>query len=252
MINVLIACEESQASCKAFRKLGYNAYSCDIVPCTGGHPEWHIKENALNVINGGTFKLQRGGWVSINRWDLIVAHPPCTYLSNAAVASHSLKSNYENRIEGRTLERIHAQEFFMRMIQANCDHIAVENPVGIMNKVFRRPDQIIEPYQFAESVDDRENYLTKRTCLWLKNLPELQTNDLPAPNNKQILGVLPCGKTRNWTDSSHGSTNRSKTFPGVAKAFATQWGHYVEEQKGQNGRGIDPSGTIEPTKKAKA
>lgn len=121
----------------------------------------------------------------------------------------------------------------MRMIQANCDHIAVENPVGIMNKVFRRPDQIIEPYQFAESTEDHENYVTKKTCLWLKNLPELQINDLPAPDNKKILGTLLCGKARNWTDSNHGSTTRSKTFPGVAKAFAEQWGQYVEKRIGE-------------------
>lgn len=228
-MNVLIACEESQASCKAFRKLGYNAYSCDIVKCTGGHPEWHIMENALNVVNGGTFKLQRGGWLSVNRWDLIIAHPPCTYLSGVAGAHHSLKSSYENRIEGRTLERINAMDFFMRMVQANCDHIAVENPVGVMSTVFRKPDQIIEPYQFAESTEDSENYVTKKTCLWTKGLPLLKTNDLPAPDNAKIFGKYSTGRNKNWVDVAHGSTNRSKTFPGIAKAFAEQYGRYVEE-----------------------
>ena len=114
----------------------------------------------------------------------------------------------------------------MEMIRANATHIAVENPVGIMNSAFRQPDQIIEPYMFAESTEDSENYVTKRTCLWLKNLPLLKTNNLPKPNNAELFGRLANGKARNWTDSfTRDAGIRSKTFPGVAKAFAEQWGN---------------------------
>lgn len=237
--KILIACEESQRVCIEFRKRGFEAYSCDIQKCSGGHPEWHIIDNALYVIGGGgTVKLQNGKWLTVDHWDLIIAHPPCTYLSNAAVQCHSMKSNYENRIEGRTLERINAMRFFMDMIRANCDHIAVENPVGIMNTAFRKPDQVIEPYQFASSINDTENYVTKRTCLWLKGLHPLKTNELPRPNTAEMYGRLATGKARNWTEShcygDHAGVDdaveRAKTFPGIAKAMAAQWGDYIEKK----------------------
>lgn len=176
-------------------------------------------------------KLQTGKWLDIDHWDLIIAHPPCTYLSNAATSFHSRKRTPENRIEGRTIQRIQAMDFFMRCIQAPCDHIAVENPVGIMNTAFRAPDQIIEPYMFAESTSDRENYVTKRTCLWLKNLPPLKGNNLPRPNNKELFGCYSNGKNANWVDKSHGGTERSKTFPGVARAMAKQWSAVLENDK---------------------
>lgn len=240
-MKVLIACEESQRVCIEFRKRGHEAYSCDIQKCSGGHPEWHILDNALSVLGGGVMRLQNGKNVSVDHWDLIIAHPPCTYLSNVATRSHSIKMTPENWIEGRTLERINAMMFFMECIRANCDKIAVENPVGIMNTAFRKPDQIIEPYQFAESTEDTENYVTKRTCLWLKNLPPLKGNDLPRPNNAELFGKLKSGKARDF-ESNHGklkdwskyqcwedsmpkdSVLRSKTFPGIAKAMAEQWG----------------------------
>jgi hypothetical protein len=136
-MKVLIACEESQRVCIEFRKRGHKAYSCDIQKCSGGHPEYHILDNVLYILNGGLCRLQNGERIVINRWDLIIAHPPCTYLSNAAAGRHSLKKNSENRIEGRTLQRIDAMRFFMDCIMANCDKIAVENPVGVMNTVFR-------------------------------------------------------------------------------------------------------------------
>lgn len=225
MVNVLIACEESQRVCIEFRKRGFNAYSNDIIKCSGGHPEWHILDNALFVIGGGMMRLQNNKWVEIPRWDLIIAHPPCTFLSNANTSGHSLKATPENRIEGVTLERINSMRFFMECFRANCDHIAVENPVGIMNSAFRKPDQIIEPYMFAESVDDVENYVTKRTCLWLKNLPQLKTNDLPKPDNEKLFGRRANGKVNNWTENSTTDpTIRSKTFPGIASAMAEQWG----------------------------
>lgn len=224
-MNVLIACEESQRTCAEFRKRGHNAYSNDILKCSGGHPEWHILDNSLSVISGGVMRLQNGEKVFIDHWDLIIAHPPCTYLSNVNTSGHSLKCTPENRIEGVTIERINAMRFFMEMVRANAEHIAVENPVGIMNTAFRKPDQIIEPYQFADSVEDTENYVTKRTCLWLKNLPILEINDLPKPNNAALFGRLVNGKAKNWTDTfSRDAGVRSKTFPGVARAFAEQWG----------------------------
>lgn len=224
-MKVLVACEESQRVCTEFRKRGHEAYSCDIQKCSGGHPEWHILDNALYVIGGGTVKLQTGKWLTVDHWDLIIAHPPCTYLSHVNTAGHSLKKTPENRIEGATIERIHAMEFFMRCFQAPCEKVAVENPVGIMNSAFRQPDQIIEPYQFAESIDDSENYVTKRTCLWLKGLNQLKTNDLPRPDNAKLFGTYATGKSKCWEDSSTRDAGvRSKTFPGIAKAMAEQWG----------------------------
>lgn len=223
-MKVLIACEESQRVCTEFRKRGHEAYSCDIQRCSGGHPEWHILDNALYVLGGGRVKLQNGKWIDIDRWDLIIAHPPCTYLTNANTSGHSARVTPENRIEGATIERIHAMDFFMRCFQAPCEHVAVENPVGIMNTAFRRPDQIIDPYMFADSENDKENYVTKRTCLWLRGLPHLKPNDLPKPDNAKMFGSKPTGKALNWTDTNHGSVARSKTFPGIAKAMAEQWG----------------------------
>lgn len=224
-MNVLIACEESQTVCMEFRKRGHNAYSCDIQKCSGGHPEWHILDNALSVMSGGMMRLQNHKWIKIQRWDLIIAHPPCTYLSHVNTAGHSLKKTPENRIEGVTIERINAMRFFMECIRANCDKIAVENPVGIMNSAYRQPDQIIEPYQFAESEVDIENYVTKRTCLWLKGLKPLKTNTLPRPDNAKRWGTFSNGKAKCWEDTfSRNGKVRSKTFPGVAKAMAVQWG----------------------------
>ena len=170
-------------------------------------------------------KLQNGKWLTVDKWDMIIAHPPCTYLSHVNTAGHSLKKTPENRIIGNTLNRISGMDFFMRIITANCDRIAVENPVGIMNSAYRKPDQIIEPYMFAESTDDKENYFTKRTCLWLKGLAPLKPNDIERPNNAELLGRLSNGNAKTWEDSlTRRSIVRSKTFPGIAKAMAEQWG----------------------------
>ena len=181
--------------------------------------------DALMVINGGIFRLENGKKIEIPKWDLIIAHPPCTYLSNAATQSHSLKVTPINWINGRMASRIQAIEFFMHLVNANCEKIAIENPVGVMNTIYRKPDQIIDPYQFASGEDDKENYVTKRTCLWLKGLEPLKTNDLKRPDNKELNGSYRSGKAKNWTESKvHGSVSRSKTFPGIAKAMAEQWG----------------------------
>lgn len=226
-MKVLVACEESQRVCIAFRERGHEAYSCDIESCSGGHPEWHIKSDVRYVLNGGIFQTQNGIKINIDRWDLIIAHPPCTYLSNAATRNHSIKCTPLNTINGRTLNRIDGARFFMDCINANCDKIAVENPVGIMNTLYRKADQIIEPYYFAESVDDAENYTKKRTCLWLKGLQGLERiNELPEPNLKELYGANPSGKAKCWTETiiKNRTCERSKTFPGIAKAMAEQWG----------------------------
>ena len=230
-MKVLIACECSQMVCKEFRALGHEAYSCDILKCYGGHPEWHIVGDCIDIINGSvSFMTEDGINHSIGtEWDLIIAHPPCTYLSNAATSKHSLKSSTLEQINVRTAKRIQAQEFFMQFTKPNCDKIVIENPVGVMSTVYRKPDQIIEPYQFADSVNDAENYVTKRTCLWLKGLEPLITNDLPKPNNAQLYGRWSNGKAGCWHEmqgQKNKATVRSKTFLGIAKAMAKQWGLY--------------------------
>lgn len=224
-MKVLIACEESQTVCKAFRAKGHEAYSCDIQKNSGGVPGWHILMDALAVINGGTLKLETGQRIDVDHWDLIIAHPPCTYLTNAANRHHSLRMTPVNQINARTLQRINAMGFFMRFVYANCDRVAIENPVGVMNTCYRSPDQIIHPYMFAKNENDTENYVTKATCLWLKGLEPLKTNDLPKPDNAKLFGITTGGKVKTWTDSySRDGVVRSKTFLGIARAMAEQWG----------------------------
>ena len=233
-MKVLIACEESQAVCTAMRKNGHESYSCDIIDCSGGHPEWHIKQNALPLLNGRCeFTTCDGIKHSIEgKWDMIIAHPPCTYLSNVATRSFSLKCTPAEKIIRRWEDRAKAAVFFMQIILADCEKIAVENPIGFMNTAYRKPDQIIHPYMFSDSIYDKDQYVTKATCLWLNGLPPLKTNNLPKPNNSEIFGVMPSGKARTWEDTySRKSKIRSKTFPGIAKAMADQWAGNCEEVK---------------------
>lgn len=226
-MKILLACEESQTVTKLMRANGHECYSCDIQECSGGHPEWHIKDDCLKIINGCcTFNTQDGETHNIDgRWDLIIAHPPCTYLTNVATRHHSLKCTSLEKINARTVKRIEAMKFFMMFALANCEHIAIENPVGVMGTSYRKPDQVINPYQFAESVEDKANYVTKSTCLWLKGLDPLPVNDLPRPDNKQLYGTFPSGKSKTWEDSGvkRNSVERSKTFSGIAKAMAKTW-----------------------------
>lgn len=229
-MNVLVACEESQRVCVAFRAKGHNAFSCDIIDCSCGHPEWHIKQDVLPLLNGRCeFTTCDGKLHTISgKWDLIIAHPPCTYLSNVATRSFSLKCTPAEKVIKRWEDRAKAAVFFMQIILADCGKIAVENPVGFMNTAYRKPTQIIHPYMFADSIYDKEQYVTKATCLWLKGLPPLETNNLPKPNNAEIFGVMPSGKVRTWEDTySRKSEIRSKTFPGIAAAMAEQWGGTV-------------------------
>lgn len=154
MINVLVACEESQRVATAFREMGFNAFSADIKPPSGGHPEYHIIGDVLKILNPYpicVFCTMDGKKHYIAKWDLIIAHPPCTYLSNAANGAHTIKQNSIQRINARTIKRIDAMKFFMEFANADAPCIAIENPIGIMNTVYRKPDQIIQPFYFAEN-----------------------------------------------------------------------------------------------------
>ena len=235
-MKVLIACEESQRVCIEFRRRGHWAFSCDIQECTGGHPEWHITDDVIPLLNGWkTFHTCDGDVHTIlSRWDMIIAFPPCTYLTNAGTRHFSLKCSTPEKIAARWKLRKEAAEFFMVFANADCEHIAIENPVGYMNTAYRKADQIIHPYYFAASEDDTENYYQKRTCLWLKNLKPLQRKtQLEKPKPKYICQGEKCkGKAIGWCEGISGTTGgqagrakaRSKTFEGVAKAMADQWG----------------------------
>lgn len=227
-MNVLIACEESQAVCKAFRERGHRAFSCDIQECSGGRPEWHIQGDVLPLLNGDC-EFQTSDWTTHyqkGKWDLIIAHPPCTYLSNAGNHAYSLKKTPAEKVVERCNERAKAAIFFMRFVAADCDRVCIENPIGFMNHNYKRPSQIIQPYYFAGGVEDTENYQLKATCLWLKGLPPLiRTNDLPKPEyEKYFSESSKAMRSKSWTISLSGSKNRSKTFSGVANAMAEQWG----------------------------
>lgn len=216
-MKILIACEESQAVCKEFRKLGHESYSCDILDCSGGHPEWHFKQDIFEVINKG--------------WDMMIAFPPCTHLTVSGARHFEQK-----RKDGRQQQGI---DFFMSMINAPIEKIAVENPVGIMSNAYRKPDQIIQPYYFGDPFQ-------KTTCLWLKNLKPLYYNLEPNLFDKNVTATKDKGEMIYWIDKKTNkqksqakwyydalikaktkeerSTLRSKTFPGIAKAMAEQWG----------------------------
>lgn len=230
-----MACEESQAVTKELRKLGHEAYSCDIEEQSGGHDEWHIMQDVIPLVNGNCdFKTVDGEYHKISgKWDMIIAFPPCTYLTSAGTRHYSLKCNPPDKVAVRIKEREKAKDFFLIFANADCKKIAIENPVGYMNTHWRKPDQIIHPYYFAESIDDRENYYQKRTCLWLRGLPILNRfNDLPVPEPQYICQGEKCkGKKIGWCEGIKGTIGgqkgrakaRSKTFPGIAKAMAEQW-----------------------------
>lgn len=205
--RILIACEESQIVTTEFRKLGfYNTFSCDLLPTSGGHPEWHIQGSVLEHLD--------------NNWDLIIGHPPCTHLSSSGQWAFS-KGIKDIKLKEDAIE------FFMNIANANCPRIAIENPIGVMSTVWRKPDQIIQPWMFGDLA-------SKSTCLWLKGLPKL----IP------IITQKPQMEYHTWIDKKTGATKRmekwmydirikphkersglaSKTFKGTAEAFAEQWG----------------------------
>lgn len=225
-MNVLVACEESQRVCTAFRERGHNAFSCDILPCSGGHPEWHIQGDALAILTGGEITTMDGIVHNIQQFDMLIAHPPCTYLSNVHTKGFSLRVTPPEKVVQRWIERAKAAVFFMQFMGADIPKICVENPVGFMNTAYRKPDMIIHPYMFAENENDNENYVTKATCLWTKGLPVLKTNNLTKPDNAAMYGRFPSGKAKTWEDqvTKNRACVRSKTFPGIARAMAEQWG----------------------------
>ena len=225
-MKVLVACEESQRVCAAFRELGHEAYSCDIQECSGGYPEWHIKDDALKYINGKCEFKTCDGTVHkiIGKWDLLIAHPPCTYLSGVTTRHLSLRCTPAEKVVERFWKLAESAVFFMQFALADCDKICVENPLGFMSKLWRKPDQTVHPYFFAESESDIENYPKKRTCFWLKGLrPIVRSSDLTPP---PPLGYSKSGKPLNFEEKATGNRAkiRSKTFPGIAKAIAEQWG----------------------------
>lgn len=242
-MKVLVACEESQAVCKAFREKGHEAYSCDIIECSGGHPEWHIQGDVLKVLNpvwcdflgfdssddwyGIEFHTCDGELHQIDGcWDLIIAHPPCTYLTVTGNRWFNVERYGEKALK-RIADREEAAEFFMKIANASCDKIAIENPIGYMSTYYQKPEQIIHPYYFAESQDD-VNCERKATCLWLKGLKPLEYEIKFEP---RVIKY----KNGKGTDSpwhintmslppAERAKARSKTFPGIAKAMAEQWG----------------------------
>ena len=219
-MKVLVACEESQRVCIAFREKGHEAYSCDIQECSGGHPEWHILGDVLPILNGNTkFITQDGALHEISgKWDMIIAHPPCTRLCSSGQRWLYFGSE-EYRIK-KIKEQKKAIDFFMRFVNADCDKIAVENPIGIMSTHYRRPDQIYNPYDFEGETE------CKKTCLCLKGLPPLQsTQNLQKEQRTQgIWKAHFDGKTYAWNNPETAKL-RSKTPWGVARAMAEQWGN---------------------------
>ena len=204
-MKVLVACEESQAVCKAFRERGHEAYSCDVQDCSGGHPEWHIHGDVIEVL-----KL---------KWDLIIAHPPCTYMSAAgACRMYPTKWNIEKERLKKALE---AKEFFMKIWNTDCPRIAIENQKPLKCVGLPEPTQYIQPYQFGEP-------WSKQTGLWLKGLPMLQ----PTKIVSDYKPFVSCGTSRNKGNKEKSGASRaggaqkarSKTFPGIAQAMAEQWG----------------------------
>ena len=221
-MKVLVACEESQEVCKAFRAKGHEAYSADIQQPSGGHPEWHILGDVLPIIDGDCKFTTMDGEEHevVGEWDLLIAHPPCTYLTNAG-ARHIWK-NHQLQPD-RVKLGIQARDLFMRFWWANASRIAIENPVP--SSVFCLPEysQIVQPFWFGHAV-------TKKTCLWLKNLPLLVPTEVIEPIKGREM-ILKDGTVRRscWEMEQKGSKEqrakaRSKTFPGIAKAMAEQWG----------------------------
>ena len=205
-MKVLVACEESQAVTTEFRRLGHEAYSCDIIPCSGGHPEWHLQVDALELLK--------------MKWDMIIAFPPCTYLTVTGNRWFNVDRYGEKAIQ-RHKDRKDAIDFFMAFANADCEKIAIENPVGIMSSEWRKPNQIINPWQFGDAFE-------KKTCLWLKGLPELKpTNIVEIPPRKRFDSgkSMPSWYAEAWhLPKEERAKLRSKTFPGIARAIAEQWG----------------------------
>lgn len=238
-MNVLIACEESQRVCIEFRRLGHRAFSCDIQDQTGGHPEWHIKGDALPLINGNCkFQTQDGKTHKQDgKWDMLIAFPPCTYLIISGNRWFN-EERYGEQAKERWAKRLEAIHFFTSFAEADCERIAIENPVGVINTLYRNPDQIIQPWMFGDHAE-------KTTCLWLFGLPLLIPDTSKKPKGlKRFKWVdrktgrqksQPLWYAKAWinnkSDNSARSKERSKTFPGIARAMAEQWGNGIIKTK---------------------
>ena len=225
-MKVLVACEESQEVCKAFRALGHEAYSCDIQEPSGGHPEWHILGDALKAIDGGQVTTMDGETHDVGKWDLLIAHPPCTYLTVTGNRWFNI-SRYGGKAVQRYKDREEAVEFFMQFVNCDCPRVAIENPIGYMSTAYQKPTQIIHPYMFGDPA-------RKATCLWLKGLPKLTPTDIVEP---EIIHYQNGNGTDNpWhmetmkLPPKERAKSRSKTFPGIAKAMAEQWGGDIREE----------------------
>ena len=222
-MKVLVACEESQRVCIAFREKKHEAYSCDIQECSGRHPEWHILGDVLPILNGNTkFITQDGTLHEISgKWDMIIAHPPCTYLTVTGNRWFNIEK-YGKKAIKRYEQRKEAIQFFFRIVNANCDKIAIENPIGIMSTVWGKPTQIIQPFMFGEPFE-------KKTCLWLKNLPKLNSTKLVIPPERikfKSGKTMPEWYAKLWAlPKEEREKERSKTFIGIARAMAEQWGN---------------------------
>lgn len=233
-MRVLVACEESQEVCKAFRAKGHEAYSCDIQECSGGHPEWHIQGDVLPLLHPKWYELNRDGegnqWEGYKfqtvdgkthqfegKWDLIIAHPPCTYMSKAGARFMYLTAGNVN--QERLKKALQAKDFFMQFMNADCDKICIENPTPLKIVGLPKESQVIQPYQFGHP-------FSKRTLLWLKGLPELKPTNI-LTEYKPYLPSNTGGFARGKGGSrgvAHNAKDASKTFSGIARAMAEQWG----------------------------
>ena len=220
-MNILVACEESQAVTAELRKLGHEAYSCDIIECSGGHPEWHIMQDVLPLLGGNCEFMSMDGQTHTikGKWDMIIAFPPCTHLSSSGQWAYKKGKDIQFKID--------AIEFFMKFANADCDKIAIENPVGVMSSEWRKPNQIIQPWMFGDNA-------SKQTCLWLKGLPNLvpTVNEKPKFEYHEWIDKRTGKKKRmeKWmydircvSDRNQRATMASKTFPGIARAMALGW-----------------------------
>ena len=216
-MKVLIACEESQTVCKAFRKRGHEAYSCDVQECSGGHNEWHIMQDVIPLLNGNCeFEtVDRTKHKIDGKWDMIIAHPPCTYLSNAGSTWLYPQKGLINR--ERLEKGLDAKEFFMEFYNADCEKIAIENPVP--NGVYRLPkyNQIIQPYEYGHPY-------SKKTCLWLKGIEPLRSTNIITENVISWVSSGSSCRNQKRCVGFNDAKTRSKTFDGIAKAMAEQWG----------------------------
>lgn len=222
-MKVLVACEESQRVCTSFRELGHEAYSCDVQEPGGGHPEWHILGDALMAIRGGIIQTMDGAEHDVGRWDLIIGHPPCTYLTAASAVRLYAKGQLNQERLAKLRE---AAAFFRAILDADCDKICVENPVPLHIAELPPYSQVIQPYMFGDP-------WLKKTCLWLKGLPPLFATDTVEPQGYWIGAHGHDKAKRGMSKGFRDQKTRSKTFWGIARAMAEQFGGDIREKKGE-------------------